>query len=53
MRALLTLYMVNVIFKALAERDYATAAVYAAYGSLVYASTVIGGKISDSILGMR
>ncbi|MEP4946716.1 MAG: oligopeptide:H+ symporter, partial [Flavobacteriaceae bacterium] len=23
------------------------------YGSLVYASTVIGGKISDSILGMR
>ena len=53
MRALLTLYMVNVIFEALAERDYATAAVYAAYGSLVYASTVIGGKISDSILGMR
>ena len=53
MRALLTLYMVNVIFEALAERDYATAAVYASYGSLVYASTVIGGKISDSILGMR
>lgn len=53
MRALLTLYMVNVIFEALTERDYATAAVYASYGSLVYASTVIGGKISDSILGMR
>jgi len=53
MRALLTLYMVNVIFEKLAERDYATAAVYASYGSLVYASTVIGGKISDSILGMR
>ncbi|AKA34630.1 peptide MFS transporter [Flagellimonas lutaonensis] len=53
MRALLTLYMVNVIFEALAERDYATAAVYASYGSLVYASTVIGGRISDSILGMR
>jgi POT family proton-dependent oligopeptide transporter len=53
MRALLTLYMVNVIFEALAERDFATAAVYASYGSLVYASTVIGGQISDKILGMR
>ncbi len=53
MRALLTLYMVNVIFEALLERDYATAAVYSSYGSLVYASTVIGGRISDSILGMR
>ncbi|MFS4455050.1 peptide MFS transporter [Maribacter sp. 2304DJ31-5] len=53
MRALLTLYMVQVIFEALAERDYATAAVYASYGSLVYASTVIGGRISDSIIGMR
>ena len=51
MRALLTLYMVEVIFKAIAERDYATAAVYASYGSLVYASTVIGGKVSDTILG--
>ena len=53
MRALLTLYMVNVIFEKLVERDYATAAVYASYGSLVYASTVIGGRISDSIMGMR
>ncbi len=53
MRALLTLYMVDVIFEALAERDFATAAVYASYGSLVYASTVIGGRISDRILGMR
>ena len=53
MRALLTLYMVDVIFAALAERDFATAAVYASYGSLVYASTVIGGRISDTILGMR
>ena len=53
MRALLTLYMIDVIFAALAERDYATAAVYASYGSLVYASTVVGGKISDQILGMR
>ena len=53
MRALLTLYMVNVIFEALVERDIAAAAVYASYGSLVYASTVVGGKISDTILGFR
>lgn len=53
MRALLMLYMVNEIFKALAEKDVAAAAVYASYGSLVYASTVIGGRISDKILGMR
>lgn len=53
MRALLMLYMVNEIFKALTERDIAAAAVYASYGSLVYASTVIGGQISDKILGMR
>lgn len=53
MRALLTLYMVQEIFAAIAERDAATAVVYASYGSLVYASTVIGGRISDKILGMR
>ncbi len=53
MRALLTLYMVQEIFKALVERDTATAVVYASYGSLVYASTVIGGSVSDKILGMR
>lgn len=53
MRALLTLYMVQVIFEKLIERDYAAAAVYSSYGSLVYASTVIGGRVSDTILGMR
>ena len=53
MRALLTLFMVEEIFKSLSNRDYATAAVYASYGSLVYASTVIGGQVSDKILGMR
>jgi POT family proton-dependent oligopeptide transporter len=53
MRALLTLYMIEKIFVAIAERDTATAVVYASYGSLVYASTVIGGQISDKILGMR
>ncbi|NER18215.1 peptide MFS transporter [Spongiivirga citrea] len=53
MRALLMLYMTKEIFEALAERDVAAAAVYASYGSLVYASTVIGGRVSDKILGMR
>ena len=53
MRALLTLYMVKVIFEALATSDIAAAAVYASYGSLVYASTVIGGRISDTLLGFR
>ncbi|MBP93196.1 proton-dependent oligopeptide transporter, POT family [Bizionia echini] len=53
MRALLMLYMVNEIFVALVEKDVAAAAVYASYGSLVYASTVVGGRISDKILGMR
>lgn len=53
MRALLYLYLVNEIFEALSERDTAAAVVYASYGSLVYASTVIGGQISDKILGMR
>jgi POT family proton-dependent oligopeptide transporter len=53
MRALLTLYMVNEIFEALSTRDVAAAAVYASYGSLVYASTVVGGRISDSLLGFR
>ncbi|MGC6478824.1 MAG: peptide MFS transporter [Flavobacteriaceae bacterium] len=53
MRALLTLYMVNKIFEAIATRDIAAAAVYASYGSLVYASTVVGGKISDVYLGFR
>jgi proton-dependent oligopeptide transporter, POT family len=53
MRALLMLYMVNEIFQALANRDAVAAVIYSAYGSLVYASPVIGGKISDAYLGFR
>ena len=53
MRALLTLYMVEKIFVSMAERDASAAAVYASYGSLVYASAVVGGKIADAILGFR
>ena len=53
MRALLTLYMVNKVFEALVNRDAASAAVYASYGSLVYAFAVMGGKIADTLLGFR
>ena len=53
MRALLTLYMVNKIFASLAERDALAAAIFAAYGSLVYASPVIGGRLADKLLGYR
>lgn len=53
MRALLTLYMVEKVFAALVNRDVSAAAIYASYGSLVYASAVIGGKVADSILGFR
>ena len=53
MRALLTLYMVNKVFESLATRDATSAAIYASYGSLVYAFAVMGGKIADTILGFR
>lgn len=53
MRALLTLYMVDQIFAALANKDTVAAIIYSSYGSLVYAFPVIGGKIADEILGYR
>jgi POT family proton-dependent oligopeptide transporter len=53
MRALLTLYMVEQVFEALANRDTVSAIVYSSYGSLVYASPLIGGRIADQLLGYR
>ena len=53
MRALLTLYMVEKVFESMASRDASAAAVYASYGSLVYASAVIGGRVADAVLGFR
>src|SRR5690606_22067101 len=53
MRALLTLYMVNEIFEAFANRDTVAAIVYSSYGSLVYASPIIGGRVADQLLGYR
>ena len=53
MRALLTLYMINKLFESLVERDIITATIYASYGSLVYASPLLGGRIADHLLGYR
>ena len=53
MRALLTLYMVNEIFEAFANRDTVAAIVYSSYGSLVYASPLIGGRVADQLMGYR
>ena len=53
MRALLTLYMVNQLFEKFADRDTISAIIFASYGSLVYASPVLGGRISDKLLGYR
>lgn len=53
MRALLTLYMVQQVFEALANKDTVSAIVYSSYGSLVYASPLIGGRVADQILGYR
>lgn len=53
MRALLTLYMVNKLFEAFSDRDARSLIIYASYGSLVYASTVVGGRVSDALMGNR
>lgn len=53
MRALLTLYMVEEVYQALANKDTISAIIYSSYGSLVYASPVIGGRLADKILGYR
>lgn len=53
MRALLVLYMVDQVFEALSNSDTVAAIVYSSYGSLVYASPLIGGRIADQLLGYR
>jgi len=49
MRGLLVLYLINTLSKS-DDDAYAT---YGAYTALVYAVTVLGGKIADKILGYR
>lgn len=53
MRALLMLYMTEQIFSALSNRDYVAAGIFAGYGSLVYATPVLGGLLADRLLGYR
>ncbi len=53
MRALLTLYMVNELFKDLQEGETKGLGIYAAYGALVYATPLIGGYIADKYIGFR
>ena len=45
--------MVEEVFEALANRDTISAIVYSSYGSLVYASPLIGGRIADQLNGYR
>lgn len=49
MRALLILYLTKTLMKS----DADSYALYGAYTSLVYAVTVLGGKIADNLLGYR
>jgi len=53
MRALLTLYMVKELFAAVNNRDEIAIGIYAAYGTLVYATPVLGGILADRLLGYR
>ena len=56
MRALLTLYMVNEFFLNIKDetaREEMSIGIFAAYGSLVYATPVIGGMIADKFIGFK
>ena len=56
MRALLMLYMVNEFFlyiKDESAREEMSIGIFAAYGSLVYATPIIGGMIADKFIGFN
>ena len=56
MRALLTLYMVNEFFMYITDEAYReemSFGIFAAYGSLVYATPVLGGMIADKFIGFK
>jgi len=56
MRALLMLYMVNEFFTYITDEAYreeVSFGVFAAYGSLVYATPVLGGMIADKFIGFK
>ncbi len=56
MRALLTLYMVKEFFSWMTDEAYreeVSFGIFAAYGSLVYATPVLGGMIADRFIGFK
>ena len=53
MRALLTLYLADELFKDLADGKEIAYEIYAAYGSLVYFTPAIGGMIADRLIGHK
>lgn len=53
MRALLVLYLIQQLFHNLETSKTVAYGIFAAYGSLVYASPFIGGLIADKFLGHR
>jgi POT family proton-dependent oligopeptide transporter len=53
MRALLTLYMVNVLFKGIEGADVKALSIYGSYTAMVYLFPVIGGLIADKIFGFK
>ncbi len=55
MRALLTLYMVQELFKELgqAEADEKALGIYGSYTAMVYLFPVVGGILADKVLGFR
>ncbi|MBO4777135.1 MAG: peptide MFS transporter [Bacteroidales bacterium] len=53
MRALLVLYLIQQLFQNLETSKTVAYGIFAAYGSLVYASPFIGGLIADKFLGHR
>ena len=53
MRALLVLYLIQQLFQNLEASKTIAYGIFAAYGSLVYASPFIGGLIADKFLGHR
>ena len=53
MRALLTLYMVNVLFQGTAGADAKALSIYGSYTAMAYLFPVIGGLIADRIFGFK
>jgi len=53
MRALLTLYMVNVLFKGIGGADSKALSIYGSYTAMAYLFPVIGGLIADKVFGFK